>query len=618
MIESKFYNDLKTHFALSTGFILSGNINDLVYFPEEHLGFKGMQKLSAFLYAFSAHRDFHVIFFDYVRGFYNRFSPDDLSLFASIIGEKVNPKTNCICAPFTERSNDDSKNAPLAFPQMLEKVMSQNENKFTVILLNAERFTDSNEHLSEEERKSYEIILDSALQPSGNKMIIVTENCNKLPIWINGSRYFKSLRIDSPNFDERFTYIREIFPHFFKQETYDRDIATMSESQIRTQINKLTALTDNKTYMEIEQIRRLSISMDLPVRQLCEAYNLYEYGIRKNPWESERLKENLKNAEEFLSQRIKGQSEAIKTVVTKLRRVALGIDSVLDNPDSTDQRPRAVFFLVGATGVGKTELSHSLGELIFGDAGAVHKENMAEYDSPGSFRRFIGSDPSYIGYGDGNDLVSKIRANPFQILVFDELEKCDRSVVKRAFLSILDKGVLSNSFGTASFKDTVIIMTSNLGVQDSNNNYLIDVSMGYQQIEDSIKSSVKSYFEGISPEMYGRYNGTCTSVFYDFLRDDAVEKIISELLEHSKKGYRQAGIEVSFDRDIVPQLMKLCDYSFGARAVKSTVSTYITNQIGDYIVSCVDREHKPKRLYIKDIVTDDNNAYKTIIEEAIE
>ena len=167
--------------------------------------------------------------------------------------------------------------------------------------------------------------------------------------------------------------------------------------------------------------------------------------------------EKLKHLEETLHKRVIGQNEAVEAVSKAIRRGRVG----LKDPN----RPIGSFLFLGPTGVGKTELSKALAEALFGNETAMIRVDMSEYMEPHSVAKLIGSPPGYVGYDEGGQLTEKIRRKPYSVILFDEIEKAHPDVMNM-LLQILDDGRLTDAQGrTVNFKNTVIIMTSNVGAR---------------------------------------------------------------------------------------------------------------------------------------------------------
>ena len=167
--------------------------------------------------------------------------------------------------------------------------------------------------------------------------------------------------------------------------------------------------------------------------------------------------EKLKNLEKELHKRVIGQNEAVEAVAKAIRRGRVG----LKDP----KRPIGSFLFLGPTGVGKTELSKALAEVLFGDENAMIRLDMSEFMEPHSVSKLIGAPPGYVGFDDGGQLTEKIRRKPYSVVLFDEIEKAHPDVMNM-LLQILEDGRLTDSQGrTVNFKNTVIIMTSNLGAR---------------------------------------------------------------------------------------------------------------------------------------------------------
>ena len=190
-------------------------------------------------------------------------------------------------------------------------------------------------------------------------------------------------------------------------------------------------------------------------RRYCRSYSKLDRNSCKKITQDEN--EKLKHLEETLHKRVIGQNEAVEAVSKAIRRGRVG----LKDPN----RPIGSFLFLGPTGVGKTELSKALAEALFGNEDAMIRVDMSEYMEPHSVAKLIGSPPGYVGYDEGGQLTEKIRRKPYSVILFDEIEKAHPDVMNM-LLQILDDGRLTDAQGrTVNFKNTVIIMTSNVGAR---------------------------------------------------------------------------------------------------------------------------------------------------------
>ena len=193
--------------------------------------------------------------------------------------------------------------------------------------------------------------------------------------------------------------------------------------------------------------------------------NLVKYGEKTSPWE-ELSRDKLMQIEERLSLRVKGQDEAIEKVRDVIIRAFTGFSGLQHS--SKQRKPKGTIFFVGPTGVGKTELAKSLAEFVFGDESACIRFDMSEYNHEHSDQRLVGAPPGYVGYEAGGQLTNAVKAKPFCVLLFDEIEKAHGKILDK-FLQILEDGRLTDGKGeTVSFSETIIIFTSNIGAAEVN------------------------------------------------------------------------------------------------------------------------------------------------------
>ncbi len=288
--------------------------------------------------------------------------------------------------------------------------------------------------------------------------------------------------------------------------------------------------------------------------------------------------ERLLNLEKILHERIVGQDKAVSGVARAIRRGRAG----LKNP----KRPIGSFIFLGPTGVGKTELCKTLAETMFGDEEAIIKLDMSEYMEKHTVSKLIGSPPGYVGFDEGGQLTEKIRRKPYSVVLFDEIEKAHPDVFNM-LLQILEDGVLTDSQGRkVSFKNTVIIMTSNVGASKITDKR---TSLGFGEkgdensnIEQIVMDDLKKTFK---PEFLNRVDEI---IVFNQLEKDDIEEIARRMLSSLKKQVSELGTEVTFTDNAISAIAdKGFDKVYGARPLRRAIQTKIEDRLSELIL-----EHK--------------------------
>jgi ATP-dependent Clp protease ATP-binding subunit ClpB len=291
--------------------------------------------------------------------------------------------------------------------------------------------------------------------------------------------------------------------------------------------------------------------------------------------ESER--EKLLHIEDNLHNRVIGQDEAISAVANAIRRSRAGLQDI--------NRPIGSFIFLGTTGVGKTELAKALAEFLFDDEHNLIRIDMSEYMEKFSVSRLIGAPPGYVGYEEGGQLTEQVRRKPYSVVLLDEIEKA-HSDVFNILLQLLDDGILTDSQGrTVNFKNTIIIMTSNLGshiIQDELRNIT-------ESNRDEILSKLREKLfellrQKIRPEILNRIDEV---VMFKPLIGEELRKIVDIQLDIIiKMILKNNDIVLTFTNEAKDWLAKIgYDISFGARPLKRTIQNHITNQLSQKILS---------------------------------
>ncbi len=272
----------------------------------------------------------------------------------------------------------------------------------------------------------------------------------------------------------------------------------------------------------------------------------------------------LLHLEEHLHEMVIGQSEAVTAVAKAIRRSRIG----LKDPN----RPVGSFVFLGPTGVGKTELSKSLAQILFGDRNALIRIDMSEYMEKASISKMIGSPPGYIGYDEGGQLTEKIRRKPYSVVLFDEIEKAHPDVFN-LLLQILDDGILTDSQGRrVDFKNSVIIMTSNLGAREltQKSGSLGFASVSEEQSKEEIKNKVIGHLkEAFRPEFINRIDEI---IVFDKLTSEDIRKIAVNMIKTVADRIKELGVDVTFTDEAIDYLAKEgTDPVYGARPLRRTI-----------------------------------------------
>ena len=318
---------------------------------------------------------------------------------------------------------------------------------------------------------------------------------------------------------------------------------------------------------------------------------------------AEKESEKLLKLEKTLHKRVIGQEEAVKAVSKAMRRGRVG----LKDPN----RPIGSFLFLGPTGVGKTELSKALAEAMFGTENAIIRVDMSEYMEGHSVAKMIGSPPGYVGFDEGGQLSEKVRRNPYSVVLFDEVEKAHPDVFN-VLLQVLDDGHITDSKGRkVSFKNTIIIMTSNAGAQrivdPKNLGFASDNSeeRKYETMKNGVMEEVKKNFK---PEFINRIDEI---IVFHQLGNSHMKEIITLLASNlCKRSKAQMGIELSLSASLKDYLVeKYADFKMGARPLKRAIQTEVEDALAEEILrGNIKEQDKVTATYKKDKKTGEGSV----------
>ena len=298
--------------------------------------------------------------------------------------------------------------------------------------------------------------------------------------------------------------------------------------------------------------------------------------------------ERLLGLENEISKRVVGQREAIESVASAIRRGRIGLKD--------ERRPIGSFIFLGSTGVGKTELAKALAAALFGSEDAIVRIDMSEYMEKHSISKLIGSPPGYVGYGEGGQLTERIRRRPYSVVLFDEIEKA-HSDVYDLLLQLLEDGFLTDSQGRrVDFRNTVLIMTSNIGAQETRRIRSLGFSDSSAQGESAAKNEkmLLALRQTFKPEFLNRVDEI---IIFNTLTKEDIEAIAADILSKVEKRAEAIGLYVSFDASVARGMAeKSYDSSYGARPLRRTVAKEIEDVISKkYLTGEI---HKNQKIFV--------------------
>lgn len=339
------------------------------------------------------------------------------------------------------------------------------------------------------------------------------------------------------------------------------------EKDIRDMLENVQCTWHNKSEVEKKEVKVEDIELvvsswtNIPLQKLNEG-------------EGERL---LK-LEEELHRRVVGQNEAVESISKAIRRARVGLKSM--------HKPIGSFLFLGPTGVGKTELCKALAEAMFGEENNMIRLDMSEYMEKHSVSRLIGAPPGYVGYEESGQLTDKVRRMPYSVILFDEIEKAHPDVFN-ILLQILDDGRLTDNKGrTIDFKNTIIIMTSNVGAVPENkinklgfSNLEVEKRTEYEKLKESMMFDLKKTFK---PEFINRIDDI---IVFHPLKEEELSIIVRYMLSDVNNRLGELNIEVEFDENVEKLLtVKGIDKEYGARPMRRAITKIIEDRLSEEIL----------------------------------
>ena len=406
-------------------------------------------------------------------------------------------------------------------------------------------------------------------------VVIILNKASGMPLsFYQGNPEVEIVTLQKPDREERKQIIQKI------EDSFEVKLKTGTTSLLDPENIECIDMLEDFTNREIIQLSRMSRKEDKMT--FDKLFYLFKYGEKENPWE--KLEQSrVKNIKKELSERVIGQEEAIAKIEKTVVKAYMGLTGL--HKTSSRSMPKGVFFFVGPTGVGKTELSKALAKFLFGDEQACIRFDMSEYAQENSDQKLIGAAPGYVGYEEGGQLTNAIKEHPFSVVLFDEIEKAAKPNprILDIFLQILEDGRLTDSKGeTVYFSDTIIVFTSNLGANQ------VAMSSDKEAVAKEFIKIVKDYFDNElkRPELLGRI-GYNNIVPFNFIQDREFQyKICKNKLKPVIRGIEEKyKLELEFEKEMeaIEYILKSVDSSKGGRDILNAINDRLLDPLAMFL-----------------------------------
>jgi hypothetical protein len=505
------------------------------------------------------------------------------------------------------------------FRTLYENVLQQAETPVAVVCRFMDRYLNYSDRQDSDERRLSLLIQKAAMAipprmgtSLNSRLVLIFDMEGETPQELNVQAPFaRSVLIPPPGVEEREAFFRENAARFDSSQPGDRFNPETDPDHLRLVANLSDGLNSQDLFSLISLSRREHLGLGRT--QVKELLDRFKFGTRENAWLKVKP-EMLRAAKEKLSQRVKGQDDVIDEVIPVLIRAKLGMTDISSSQHSS--KPRGIFFFVGPTGVGKTELSKAIAELIFGDEKAMIRFDMSEYSEEHQQARLIGAPPGYVGFDQGGQLTNAIIEKPFSVVLFDEIEKAHGRILDK-FLQVLDDGRLTDGMGrTVYFSEAILIFTSNLGsvprLRGSQGDVGAAVSipgmpaeagahaelsdLPYAQLCEHFRAEVKDFFVNRlgRPEILNRI-GEDNILVFNFIKDEETKiKIVDLQIDQLQKMLREKHHVGIFCTRGFKTLLMTHPSGFvrnGARGVRNLLSRLVLNPLAQHLFLDPDRCH---------------------------
>lgn len=570
------FNKIRRNAGIKKCVMIDGNVGD-VYLDEKNK----IVTLREFLEAMFKDMDYQdIVYWDRVEGATGAI--DKLTL-----TDEVEVEGDAYDLGDEEEETPKAQQGLFKSPAEILNVVYKNvidKKKKVAFIINWSEYLFSANGLSEDERQNI-TLLGKALKDrkidylssdcNESVVVIILNKASGLPLsFYQGNPEVEIVTLQKPDREERKQMVQKI------EDSFEVRLKSGTSSLLDNENIDCIDMMEDFTNREIIQLSRMSRKEDK--MSFDKLFYLFKYGEKENPWE--KLEQaRVKNIKKELADRVVGQDEAIEKIEKTVVKAYMGLTGL--HKTSSRSMPKGVFFFVGPTGVGKTELSKALAKFLFGDEQACIRFDMSEYAQENSDQKLIGAAPGYVGYEEGGQLTNAIKEHPFSVVLFDEIEKAAKPNprILDIFLQILEDGRLTDSKGeTVYFSDTIIVFTSNLGANQ------VQASSDKEGVAKEFIRIVKEYFdqELKRPELLGRI-GYNNIVPFNFIQDKEFQyKICKSKLKPVIRGIEEKyklDLEFEKEMDAINYILSAVDSAKGGRDILNAINDRLLDPLAMFL-----------------------------------
>ena len=570
------FNKIRRNAGIKKCVMIDGNVGD-VYLDDKNK----IVSLREFLEAMFKDMDYQdIVYWDRVEGATGAI--DKLTL-----TDEVEVEGDAYDLGDEEEETPKAQQGLFKSPAEILNVVYKNvidKKKKVAFIINWSEYLFSANGLYEDERQNI-TLLGKALKDrkidylssdcNESVVVIILNKASGLPLsFYQGNPEVEIVTLQKPDREERKQMVQKI------EDSFEVRLKSGTSSLLDNENIDCIDMMEDFTNREIIQLSRMSRKEDK--MSFDKLFYLFKYGEKENPWE--KLEQaRVKNIKKELADRVVGQDEAIEKIEKTVVKAYMGLTGL--HKTSSRSMPKGVFFFVGPTGVGKTELSKALAKFLFGDEQACIRFDMSEYAQENSDQKLIGAAPGYVGYEEGGQLTNAIKEHPFSVVLFDEIEKAAKPNprILDIFLQILEDGRLTDSKGeTVYFSDTIIVFTSNLGANQ------VQASSDKEGVAKEFIRIVKEYFdqELKRPELLGRI-GYNNIVPFNFIQDKEFQyKICKSKLKPVIRGIEEKyklDLEFEKEMDAINYILSAVDSAKGGRDILNAINDRLLDPLAMFL-----------------------------------